>query len=399
MKTVKGLYNEAKIFAETVDEGAIEQIRAMCSLEFLASSKIRVMPDVHAGKGCTIGTTMTITDAVVSNFVGVDIGCGMETVRIEEKDVCFEKLDNVIRSRIPAGFNIRDTVHANAEHLRMEELYIRDRINMDRALRSLGTLGGGNHFIELDRDEGGDYWLVIHSGSRHAGVETANAYQQMAADRLCGTGAEDMQEVIRTYKEQGREKEIQKALQEIKEKRAKADMSYAYCSGELMDQYIHDMKIMQEYAVWNRRTMAEEIMDGMGWHAAERFCTIHNYIDTEHMILRKGSVSAMKGERLIIPVNMRDGSLICRGLGNEDWNCSAPHGAGRLCSRSEARKTFSMDEYEASMEGIWTTSVNTATIDECPMAYKGMDEIMRCIKDTCMVESVIRPVYNFKAGD
>ncbi len=399
MRTVRGTCNEAVIYAETFDENAEAQIREMCSLPFLAREKIRIMPDVHAGKGCTIGTTMTIHDACVPSFVGVDIGCGMEVIRLEEQEADFAKLDRLIHAQIPAGFNIRTQAHENISHLRLDELYCREAIDMDRALRSIGTLGGGNHFIEVDRDEEGTLWLVIHSGSRHAGVGTCSYYTQRAADSSRGFLEGDIGRLIREYKEAGRTSEIQAAILAYRKERAAVSTADAYCTGDVLKAYIHDMKIMQEYAVWNRKTMAQIILEGMGWHAAESFCTIHNYIDTENMILRKGAVSAMAGEKLIIPINMKDGSLICIGKGNEEWNCSAPHGAGRICSRAQAKRNFSMAEYEAQMRGIYTTSVNIHTIDEAPMAYKKMEEIMACITDTCEVISIIRPVYNFKAGE
>lgn len=398
MKIIKGIYNEAKVFADTIDEKAVEQIRQMCSLPFLKDAKIRVMPDVHAGAGCTIGTTMTIHDAIVPNYVGVDIGCGMEVTMIIEKDVDLKKLDEVIHQRIPAGFEIHDRP-VNAELIDLQELKCFRQVSLDRAYRSIGTLGGGNHFIELDVDEQGNYYLVIHSGSRHAGCEVADYYQEQAHRALKKTSEQDIRNLVAEYKAQGRQKEIQQKLQELmKEANDSPDKDHAYVTGELLEDYLHDMKIMQKYAALNRQTMRDIILEAMNWTAAETFTTIHNYIDMEQMILRKGSVSAKEGEKLIIPINMKDGSLICTGKGNPDWNFSAPHGAGRLFSRGEARRSFTIAQYAKEMEGIYTTSVSLDTIDEAPMAYKSMDEIVRNIQDTVTVDQIIRPVYNFKAG-
>ncbi|WP_294151774.1 RtcB family protein [uncultured Clostridium sp.] len=402
MKTVKGRYNEAKVFTEVVEETALEQIKMLCDQEFSSGSRIRIMPDVHAGAGCTIGTTMTIRDKAVPNLVGVDIGCGMETIRIGNSHIELEKLDKLIYEKIPSGFNIRKEPHPYNEQIDLNELRCKmaGKINLDRAVRSLGTLGGGNHFIEVDRDTEGNFYLVVHSGSRHLGLEVAHFYQNEAYKALNGNSPADVDTLIKEYKAAGREKEIQKALKELKAQvTTTVPKALAYCEGELLEDYIHDMTLVQRFAMLNRKAMMDEMIRGMKLKVEEQFTTIHNYIDTENMILRKGAVSAKAGEKLLIPINMRDGSLICIGKGNEDWNCSAPHGAGRLMSRTQAKKSYTVSEFKKEMEGIYTTSVNAETLDECPMAYKGMQDIVDNIGDTARILSVIKPVYNFKAGE
>lgn len=399
MLILKGKYNEAKIFADTADEASAAQVRLLLDQEFTAGSKIRMMPDIHAGAGCTIGTTMTVTDRLVPNLVGVDIGCGMETVVLKEKHLELQKLDKLIYEKIPSGFQVREGTHPYFEQTALEELYCWKQIDQKRAEKSLGTLGGGNHFIEVDQDEQGVNYLVIHSGSRHLGVEVAEYYQQEGYKALNGSTKKDIDKMIEEFKAQGRQKEIQKSIVERKQTvRTDVPKNLAYVSGELFDQYIHDMKIVQDYARLNRLAMLREIVKGMRLHLTDQFTTIHNYIDTETMILRKGAVSAKKGERLLIPVNMRDGSLICVGKGNADWNESAPHGAGRLMSRSAARQSFTVSEFKKQMSGIYSTSVNQETLDECPMAYKAMDDIVKHLSDTAAIEKVIRPIYNFKAS-
>lgn len=400
MLELQGKHNIAKVFTNVVDEASIAQVIQLCNQEFVQGSRIRLMPDIHAGAGCTVGTTMTISDKVVPNLVGVDIGCGMETVLLRERHVELQKLDKIIYKTIPSGFSIRDQAHRYLERIDLTQLHCYSKINALRAEKSLGTLGGGNHFIELDQAENGRYYLVVHSGSRHLGLEVANFYQEEGYKQCNGSSDADVQTLIASLKAAGREKEIQKQLKALKStKRTNIPKSLCYVSGELFDQYIHDMRIIQEFARLNRQAMVDEIIKGMGLHAEDSFTTIHNYIDTEAMILRKGAVSAKLGERLLIPINMRDGSLICIGKGNEDWNCSAPHGAGRLMSRTQAKESFTVSEYKKEMEGIYTTSVNRATLDECPMAYKRMEDIVGNIGDTVTVEAVIHPVYNFKAGE
>ncbi len=400
MIELKGTYNEAKIFTDHADESSIAQVRVLLEQEFVSGSRIRLMPDIHAGAGCTIGTTMTITDKIVPNLVGVDIGCGMETALLKEKHIELQKLDKIIYEKIPSGFEIREKTHPYFDEIDLTQLYCYKHINPARAEKSLGTLGGGNHFIEADKDEDGNLYLVVHSGSRHLGLEVAQYYQEEGWKALNGTAKKDIKLLIADLKAQGREQEIQAAI-EARKSTVKTDVprTLAYVTGDLFGQYIHDMKIIQKYAVLNRQAMMREIVKGMKLHVKEQFTTVHNYIDTDAMILRKGAVSAKKGETLLIPVNMRDGSLICTGKGNEDWNESAPHGAGRLMSRSAARQAFTVSEFKKQMSGVYTTSVNKGTLDECPMAYKGMEEIVANIADTAEIDKIIRPVYNFKAGD
>lgn len=399
MIELKGKYNQAKIFTDVVDEASVAQVLLLLNQEFVSGSRIRLMPDIHAGAGCTIGTTMTITVKVVPNLVGVDIGCGMETVRVKEKHMELQKLDKLIYEKIPSGFQVREKTHRCFEEIDLQELYCYKYINSHRAEKSLGTLGGGNHFIEANRDEDGNLYLVVHSGSRHLGLEVANYYQEEGYRSLNGTSEKDVDGLVASLKAQGREREIQKQITALKKTiQTNIPRALAYVSGELFGQYIHDMKIVQRYAELNRQAMMDEMVKGMKLHVEEQFTTIHNYIDTDAMILRKGAVSARKGEKLLIPINMRDGSLLCTGKGNEDWNQSAPHGAGRLMSRSAAKESFTVSEFKSQMQGIYTTSVGKDTLDECPMAYKGMEDIVKNISDTAEIDRIIKPIYNFKAG-
>lgn len=399
MKELTGKYASAKVFTDLVEEKALSQINTLLDQEFVKDSKIRIMPDVHAGAGCTIGTTMTITDKVCPNLVGVDIGCGMYVVNLGQTELDLEDLDRFIRNSIPSGFNIRTEPHKYIGFTRLNKLKCRDHVDIDRARLSLGTLGGGNHFIEVDRDDEGYLYLVIHSGSRHIGLEVAGYYQRLAEEQVCGRDKDSIQKLILELKSQGRHSEIQTELTKLKSSIINIPKELAYVSGKLFYDYIYDMKVIQEYANYNRIAMADDILSHIDTHEIDEFVTIHNYIDTDDMILRKGAVSAHKDDQLIIPINMRDGSLICVGKGNPDWNYSAPHGAGRLMSRSEARKTFSMDEFSESMSGIYTTSVSEETIDECPMAYKPIESIVNNIGDTIEIKKIIRPIYNFKAGE
>ena len=400
MIEIRGKYNQAKIFTDVVDSASIAQVQELCNQEFTAQSRIRLMPDIHAGKGCTIGTTMTIADKVVPNLVGVDIGCGMETVRIRESRLELEKLDKLIYSRIPSGFSIREKAHRYLDKIDLSQLYCAGHVDLLRAEKSIGTLGGGNHFIEVDKDEEGNLYIVVHSGSRHLGVEVASYYQDQGYRVLNRTDEASVKAFVEQLKAQGREKEISKELKKLKNtKRTSVPRELAYVQGALFEQYIHDMKLVQQFAMLNRQAMMDEILKGMKLHVEEQFTTIHNYIDTDHMILRKGAVSAQAGEKLLIPINMRDGSLICVGKGNADWNFSAPHGAGRLMSRAQAKQSFTVSEFKKQMAQIYTTSVNKTTLDECPMAYKGMDAILDNIGPTAEVVKIIRPIYNFKAGE
>ena len=400
MLEVTGKHNQAKIFTDVVDQASIAQVIELCNQEFAAGSRIRLMPDIHAGAGCTIGTTMTITDKVVPNLVGVDIGCGMETIRVREGHMELQKLDKLIYEKIPSGFDIRAKAHRYLDQIDLEELCCARHVDLLRAEKSIGTLGGGNHFIEVDRDDEGQLYVVVHSGSRHLGVEVAKYYQEEGYKALNRTDDGSLQELVAELKAAGRQKEIQKELKRLKNlKRTAIPRQLAYVEGTLFDQYIHDMKLVQRFAELNRQAMIDEIVKGMKLHVEEQFTTIHNYIDTDAMILRKGAVSARAGERLLIPINMRDGSLLCVGKGNEDWNCSAPHGAGRLMSRAEAKQSFTVSEFKKQMADVYTTSVSKATLDECPMAYKGMEDILDNIGPTAEVVKIIKPIYNFKAGE
>lgn len=398
MIELKGKYNCAKVFTDVVDNESISQVIELLNQPYVKGEQLRMMPDIHAGAGCTIGTTLTINNKICPNLVGVDIGCGMEVVRIEEKEIDLPELDRVIRTHIPSGFAILDTPHASASLVDLTELRCAPFVDIARAEKSIGTLGGGNHFIEVDRDDDGNIYIVIHSGSRHLGVEIANYYQKLAYKKL-NSKTEEIQTAIKELKESGRANEIQQTIEDIKKEWVYIPKHLAYVEGKDFDDYIHDMKIAQRYATQNRKTMMKIILDCLGLHRAETFTTIHNYIDTEYMILRKGSVSAREGEKLIIPINMRDGSLICVGKGNPDWNYSAPHGAGRLMSRSAAKSQFTVEEFEEQMQGIYTTSVGRGTLDECPMAYKNMEDIVNNIEPTVTIQTVIKPIYNFKASD
>ena len=400
MIKIKGKYNTAVCFCETLEEKAAEQIITVCDQEYFKENKIRIMPDVHAGKGCTIGTTMTIKDKIVPAMVGVDIGCGMETVKLLEKEIDFDKMDKLIRNEIPCGMEIREMPHLFASEIDLTVLRCAHQVNLVRAERSIGTLGGGNHFIEVDKNDAGELYLVVHSGSRHIGNEVANYYQEQGKKALWGGAKWQINETIEKLKAEGRFQEIEATIKSLKkEHRIEIPADLVYVEGKLFEDYIHDMKIIQRFAMLNRKAMVERILTGMNLTSVETFTTIHNYVDTEEMILRKGAVSAKAGEKLLIPINMRDGSLICIGKGNEEWNCSAPHGAGRLMSRRAAFDKLSMEEFKEEMKGVYTTCVTKETLDESPMAYKSMDEIVRNIGPTADIIEQIRPVYNFKAAD
>ncbi len=401
MIEIRGKHNTAVCYTDTMEETARQQIQDMCDQQVFEGARIRVMPDVHAGAGCTIGTTMTIKDKVAPNLVGVDIGCGMETVKLAERELDFSKLDRIIREQIPSGENVRNTPHPLTEMIDLNALRCVSAVKLDRAMLSIGTLGGGNHFIEVDRDEDGYLYLVIHSGSRYLGVQTAGYYRRIGWKAMNSVPNESRCELIERYKAEGRPQEIENGLREMEENFIASQTipeQFAYVEGSNLLDYLHDMQIVQWYATLNRQAMTQTIIDGMGLTETERFTTIHNYIDTENRILRKGSVSAQKGERLLIPINMRDGALICIGKGNPEWNCSAPHGAGRILSRKAAQNTLTVEEFRREMQGIYTTCVAQSTLDESPMAYKGLEEILEQIGPTAEVVKQIRPVFNFKAG-
>lgn len=399
MLEIKGKVNTAVCYAKVVEDEAIEQIRRMCDYEFTEGSRVRIMPDVHAGKGCTIGTTMTITDKAVPNIVGVDIGCGMYTVTLGKGDIDFEKLDEAAHF-VPSGMNVWE---GRQERFDLTALRCyRSLRDTKRLERSLGTLGGGNHFIEVDRAEDGTNYLVIHSGSRNLGKQVAEIYQQLAIDLNKGkeTYFQERDAIIREYKAAGRRKEIQAALEAISWNKREATMPEDLCFlyGSYLEDYLFDVEICQTFARRNREKIAEVLLDRTGMSGADSFHTIHNYIDTEEMILRKGAIAAHEGEKVLIPINMRDGSVLAVGKGNPEWNYSAPHGAGRIMSRKKAKENLDMDDYKREMEGIYTTSVNEATLDEAPMAYKSLEDIIDVIKESVTVIDIMKPIYNFKAN-
>ena len=370
MFELSGKYNTAKIFADNIDNDSISQIIQFLNQPIAKNQTIRLMPDVHAGSNCVIGTTMTITDKAVPNLVGSDIGCGMETVYLDADEIDFNRIDEIIRKYVPYGYDIREKPHQFIKKTKLTEMNCYFKLEAgSQGDFALGTLGGGNHFIEIGKDKDENFVMVVHTGSRRIGADVCEYYQNQAL----------------------------KMFKRMHSTASNKDL--IYCEGKLFEDYIHDMKIMQEFASWNRKAIIETILTHYGMDYTDSFTTIHNYIDTAHnqMILRKGAVSAYNGEKLLIPINMREGSLICRGKGNKDWNCSAPHGAGRLMSRREAKEKISLEEYETTMKGIFTTSVNQSTIDESPMAYKPIESIVNNIQDTVEIIDVIKPVYNFKA--
>lgn len=400
MEVIQGKVGSAISFAKVMEDGAREQIKTMCDYEFTRGSQIRIMPDVHAGKGCTIGTTMTVIDKVIPNIVGVDIGCGMFTVKLETDSIDFAKFDEAAHF-VPSGKNVWE---GRQTRFNLQELscyrYLNDTRRMER---SLGTLGGGNHFIEIDKSSDGIFYLVIHSGSRNLGKQVAEFYQKLAVD--LAIGKEEMfnqqEKIIAEYKAQGRRSEIQEAIKELhrqfKVKRSEVPHELCCVYGKYLQDYLHDIKICQDFAKINRELMAKILLERVGISAGESFHTIHNYIDVDEKILRKGAIAAHKGEKVLIPINMRDGSVLAIGKGNADWNFSAPHGAGRIMSRGDAKENLSLEEYKNSMAGIYTTSVNEFTLDEAPQAYKSLDDIIDAIDDAVDIVEVMKPVYNFKA--
>ena len=399
MIEIKGKVNTAICYASIIEDEAIEQIRRMCDYEFTEGSRIRIMPDVHAGKGCTIGTTMMITDKAVPNVVGVDIGCGMYTVELGHVEIDMEQMDAAAHF-IPSGMNVWE---GRFERFDLTDLKCyRGLKDTKRLERSLGTLGGGNHFIEIDQAADGTEYLVIHSGSRNLGKQVAEYYQRLAIDLNKGKGEyfAKRDALIAEYKAAGRRNEIESALKalhwESREATIPEDLCFVY--GEYLDDYLHDVEICQRFARRSRERMAEIILERLGIEAVDAFHTIHNYIDVDEMILRKGAIAAHKGERVLIPINMRDGSILATGKGNEDWNYSAPHGAGRLMSRTAAKERLDMEEYRREMAGVYTTSVNEATLDEAPMAYKSLADIVDVVSESVDIIEVLKPIYNFKAN-
>lgn len=400
--------SDLKIFTKNVEQEAVDQIELLLAQDAFKDCKVRIMPDVHAGKGCVIGFTADLGEKVIPNIVGVDIGCGMLCVSLGQTDIDFEKLDNVIRSYVPSGRDVHDGRIIRFEELQDLKCY-RELRDTKRLERSIGTLGGGNHFIEVDTAGDGEKYLVIHTGSRNLGKQVADYYQNLAFELMSGKDKlyEEQDRLIKEYKSAGRKSEIQSAIAELhrnfKAVNPKIPKDLCYLEGKYREDYLHDMRICQKFAYINRVIIAQIICNHMGWGVdadmPDYFECIHNYIDHDSNIVRKGAISAKYGEKVLIPINMRDGCIIGTGKGNEDWNCSAPHGAGRVMSRTKAKELVSLEEFEKSMDGIYTTSVNQSTIDESPMAYKTLDEIVENIKDTVDVLAIIKPVYNFKASE
>ena len=397
-----------KIFTKNVEQEAVDQIELLLAQDAFKDCKVRIMPDVHAGKGCVIGFTADLGEKVIPNIVGVDIGCGMLCVSLGQTDIDFEKLDNVIRSYVPSGRDVHEGRIIRFEELQELKCY-RELRDTKRLERSIGTLGGGNHFIEVDVAEDGYKYLVINTGSRNLGKQVADYYQNLAFELMSGKDKlyEEQDRLIKEYKSAGRKSEIQSAIAELhrnfKAVNPNIPKDLCYLEGKYREDYLHDMRICQKFAYINRVMIAQIICNHMGWGVdadmPDYFECIHNYIDHDSNIVRKGAISAKYGEKVLIPINMRDGCIIGTGKGNEDWNCSAPHGAGRVMSRTKAKELVSLEEFEKSMDGIYTTSVNQSTIDESPMAYKTLDEIVENIKDTVDVLAIIKPVYNFKASE
>lgn len=405
-----------KIFTSNIEQEAIDQINTLMEQPAFSDCKVRIMPDVHAGAGCVIGFTADLGDKVIPNIVGVDIGCGMLTIelgKIDENDpavvnnvteVDFKKLDKVIRDRVPCGFNVHSVRKVRFSRIQDLRCY-RNLKDTKRFERSMGTLGGGNHFIEIDEGADEKKYLVIHTGSRNLGKQVADYYQNLAVELMQGKDKllAKQEQLIAEYKAQGRKSEIEAAIKDLRKTWKAKDLDIpkdlCYLTGKYREDYLHDMRICQDFAVINRWEIATTIANAMGWVMIDPFETIHNYIEFDTNMVRKGAISAKNGEKVLIPINMRDGCIVGIGKGNDDWNCSAPHGAGRTMSRSKARDVLTMGEYRQAMDGIFTTSVSFETIDEAPMVYKPMDEIVANIKDTVDILEIIKPVYNFKASE
>ena len=398
MKEGDKLSHDLKIYTENIEPIAQNQIYTLISTPAFEGARVRIMPDVHAGTGCVVGFTSTPTDRVIPNVIGVDIGCGMLTVKLGQIDLDAVALDNFINESIPAGSSLRKNF-GDVDFIR-ELICYGELRELDRIYRSLGTLGGGNHFIEIDRDDSGEYYLVIHTGSRNLGLQVAKLYQQKAVSECKGASDKAKAEAHDYLMARGRAADIPDELARISAlgaKRTKTPADFCYFEGEECKAYLHDMRICQDFAKRNRRKIADDILKFLGIFRAESFETVHNFIDDDGMI-RKGAIPSHKGQTVLIPMNMRDGCLIAEGKGNEEWNFSAPHGAGRLVSRGEAKELFSLEEYQSEMRGIYTTSANMSTIDESPMAYKNADEIRMLIEPTVTVKNIIKPIYNFKAS-
>ena len=401
MKVIQGKYNKANVYASIIDDITISQVEELLNQEFIKKSHIAIMPDCHAGKGCVIGTTMTIVDKVVPNLVGVDIGCGMLTIKLGDINIDFEKLDNYIHQNIPCGQEVYEhTVRSNVD-INLLKCYPH-LDNKKRLHSSIGTLGGGNHFIEIDIDDENNKYLVVHSGSRNLGTQVAEYYQDVAIKYHVDKFYAEQRLQIQILKQEGKKKDIEKY---IKEKKQEFDDNFneslAYLEGKHFEDYLFDMDICQKFASENRYTIAKKILAflGLNINDYEQFETIHNYINMNDKILRKGAISAYKDEIVLIPINMKDGSIIAKGKSNKEYNYSAPHGAGRLYSRSKAKKEINLVDYIKVMEGIYSTTVSYKTIDESPFAYKSINDILENIKDTVDVVKIIKPLYNFKAEE
>lgn len=396
LKVIKGKYSDAKVFTDNIDDVTVSQIEGFLNEELTADAQVRIMPDCHAGKGAVIGTTMKVIDRVVPNLVGVDIGCGMLCVEVQKQDIDFAKLDSAVQALVPSGQSIRTAAHDYIKHIELDSVLA--NFSKDTAVHSLGTLGGGNHFIEMNKTDNDRLFLVIHSGSRHLGVKVANHHQKKAIASL-SNDKEGLDQLIAELKTAGRHQEINDAIKSYKSVLPSIPNDLAYLTGPLMEDYFNDLKIAQDYAKWNRAAMMEVLMDAMGFQEMGRIDTVHNYIDLDHMILRKGAISARKDEWVLIPINMRDGSLLAKGKGNDDWNQSGPHGAGRILSRTKAKQLLQLNDFTDTMKNVYTTSVSQDTIDESPFAYKTMQEIIDNTKETIEIQSVLKPIYNFKAPE
>lgn len=398
-----------KIFTENIEPEALNQVYTLIKQPAFADCKVRIMPDVHAGAGCVIGFTADLGEKVIPNIVGVDIGCGMLTVELGNIDLDLATVDQIIRAKVPSGRNVHEGRPFPFDRLKELRCY-RELKDTKRLERSIGTLGGGNHFIEVDVDEDGTKYLIIHTGSRNLGKQVAEYYQNLAIEIMQGKDKlyAKQEQLIAEYKAQGRRKEIQKAIKELHRKFNPNPLNIpkdlCYLTGKYREDYLHDMEICQHFASLNRYEIANAIVSDLfgadiAYWKLPMFETIHNYIEFGTNMVRKGAISAKAGEPLLIPINMRDGCILGKGKGNEDWNCSAPHGAGRIMSRSKAKEVVSLKEFEDSMQGIFTTSVGQSTIDEAPMVYKPMAEIVENIADTVEIVKIIKPIYNFKASE
>lgn len=382
MFDIIGKYNSATVYAKTVDNESYSQVLAMCNVEELKDSKIKMMPDMHAAEGCTVGTSLTVTDKINPSYVGSDIGCGMQVYKLSDNEIDFPLLDRCIRTYIPSGAKIHEKATAGIKQIPLEELHCYDTIQYDIVARSFGTLGGGNHFIEIDKSMEGYYYLIIHSGSRRLGKDVAQYHQKVAYFAANGVSPEE------AFKKKMRIGDVESKIQ----------FGNCFLSGEYLERYMHDMNIAVQYAALSRKQMGEALINQLGLSVEDSFTTIHNYVDIQDNVLRKGAVSAKKDELLIIPINMRDGCLICKGKGNEDWNCTAPHGSGRMMKRSDAKVSISLEEYKEAMKGIFSTSINESTIDESPMAYRSIEDIVDVVEPTVEIIDITTPVYNFKAS-